>query len=268
MKAGIALLGRSRAGLAAVGAPVVAALRWLIGLAAMSAAVVVLAAHGSTWRRTVKDAFTRELRDALLGSLPAAGVLALLVGLGLVYQALYWLGDAGQMDLVGQVIAAVVVRELAPMMVAMILIGRSGSAVLIELTQMRSGGQLRMLDGLGVDPFLVYVVPRTIAMAIACFVLTVLFIAATLLVGYVSASSLGVVRVNLASFADLVVNAMGAGDYLLVPAKALAVGFAIGVICCHTALSRPRESSQVVAIGFVRAALAAIGVSGLLTLAL
>jgi phospholipid/cholesterol/gamma-HCH transport system permease protein len=263
-----ARIARSRAALAAIGAPVVSAVRWLIGLAAMSAAVVALAVRGSTWRRTVRDAFTRDVRDALLGSLPAAGVLALLVGLGLVYQTLYWLGDAGQMDLVGQVIAAVVVRELAPMMVAMILIGRSGSAVLIELTQMRSGGQLRMLDGLGVDPFLVYVVPRTIAMAIASFVLSVLFIAATLLAGYLAASLLGVVRIGPAAFADIVVNAMGAGDYLLVPVKALMVGFAVGVICCHTALSRPRESSQVVAIGFVRAALAAIGVSGLLTLAL
>jgi phospholipid/cholesterol/gamma-HCH transport system permease protein len=121
---------------------------------------------------------------------------------------------------------------------------------------------------MGVDPFLVYVVPRTIAMAIASFVLSVLFIAATLLAGYLAASLLGVVRIGPAAFADIVVNAMGAGDYLLVPVKALMVGFAVGVICCHTALSRPRESSQVVAIGFVRAALAAIGVSGLLTLAL
>lgn len=254
--------------LAALGAPVVGAARWLIALSAVGTAVLLLAGRGTTWRRTVRSAFARDLRDALLGSLPAAAVLAALVGLGLVYQALYWLERAGQMSLVGEVIVVVLMRELGPMLVALILAGRSGTALLIDMTQQRLGGQLRALDGMGVDPFLILVVPRTLAMTVASFTLTILFVAATLLVGFVSADLLDVVAMSFGEFVDNSVARMTAADFLILPVKSLALGFAIGVICCHTALTHRREAAGVVAVGFVRAVLAAVAVSGLLSLAI
>jgi phospholipid/cholesterol/gamma-HCH transport system permease protein len=254
--------------LARLGRPVVAAARWAIDVCAMAAAILMLAMRASSWRRTVTRAFARDLRAALFGSLPAASVLAAMVGLGLVYQALYWLGSAGQISLIGEVIVTVLLRELAPMMVALIVIGRSGTALLIELTQQRTGGQLRTLDGQGIDPFLVYVVPRTLAFAVASFTLTILFIVATLLFGFISASALGVVQLSFHDFVDTTIATMSVGDFVILPAKSLALGFAIGVICCHTALTHRRDATRVVASGFVRAVLAAVAVSGMLTLAI
>jgi phospholipid/cholesterol/gamma-HCH transport system permease protein len=253
--------------LARLGRPVVGASRWAIDVCAMSAAVLLLAMRASSWRRTVTRAFARDLRAALIGSLPAAAVLVAMVGLGLVYQALYWLGSAGQISLIGEVIVTVLLRELAPMMVALIVIGRSGTALLIELTQQRAGGQLRMLDGQGIDPFLIYVLPRSLAFAVASFTLTILVVVATLLCGYMSASALGVVQLSFHDFVDTTIATMSVGDFVLLPAKSLALGFAIGVICCHTALTHRREATRVVASGFVRAALTAVAVSGMLTLA-
>ena len=58
----------------------------------------------------------------------------------------------------------------------------------------------------------------------------------------------------------------GRGDFLLVPLKAIVLGFTIGVVCCHTALTHSREATRVVASGFVRSALAVLAMSGLLSL--
>jgi len=202
----------------------------------------------------------------LVGVLPATCVMALLVGIGLLYQALYWLEAAGRVTLLGRIIVVVLMRELAPVLVALLIIGRSGTSTLMHLTQMREGGQLRMLDSQGVDPFLLLVLPRTLAYTLGCFTLTMLFIAITLVAGYLTATTIGVVQVTFLGFIDNTLRSMGRGDFLLVPLKAVVLGFTIGVVCCHTALSHRREATRVVATGFVRAALAALAMSGLLSL--
>jgi len=107
--------------LGAIGRPVVSAARWLLEVGGMVAAVAVHATRGATWRPTVRQAFVLAARDAILGALPATLLLSLLVGLGLLYQALYWLEAAGQASMIGRVIVWVLVRELAPALVALVL---------------------------------------------------------------------------------------------------------------------------------------------------
>ena len=258
--------GPVRRMLAGIGAPVVGGVRWLSSNAALGASVVLMALRGSTWRRTVGAEFGHALREATLGVMPATCVMAFLVGLGLLYQAFYWLDAAGQLPLLGRIIVVVLMRELAPVLVALLIIGRSGTATLMQLTQMRDGGQLRMLDSQGVDPFLLLVLPRTLAYTVACFTLTVLFIAITMVAGFLFATLIGVVQVSFVDFVDETLRAKSIGDFLLVPLKSIALGVVVGVVCCHTGLTHRREATRVVAAGFVRAALAVLAVSGLLSM--
>jgi phospholipid/cholesterol/gamma-HCH transport system permease protein len=239
--------------LGSVGRPVVSAARWLVEVGGMSAAVASHAMRASTWRPTVRQAFVLAARDAILGALPATLLLSVLVGLGLLYQALYWLQATGQSSMIGRVIVWVLVRELAP--------------ALIRLTQMREGGQLRALDGQGIDPFLLLVVPRALAFVVAMFTLSILFVATTMVSGFASATLIGAIQISLPVFLADTVGMMGVGDFAILPAKSVAIGLAIGVVCCHTALSREREAASVVAIGFVRAAMAVFAISGVVSLA-
>ena len=64
--------------LGAIGSPVVSAVRWLSELGGMVAAIAVHATRGSTWRPCVRQAFVAATRDAILGSLPATLLLAVL----------------------------------------------------------------------------------------------------------------------------------------------------------------------------------------------
>lgn len=254
--------------LAILGAPVVGSALWLARQAAMGASIAFLSLRRSTWRRTVRAEFGRSIFAALLGPMTATAVTAILVGIGLVYQALYWLEAAGQVAMLGRIIVIVLVRELAPLLVGVILIGQSGTVLLIELTQMRAGGQLRMLDSQGVDPFLLLVLPRTLAFTLACFTLTVLFVATTLLAGYAAAMLMGAVKVTFWGYLDVILRGMRLTDFLLLPVKSLAIGFVIGVVCSDTALLHARSATRVVAVGFVRAAIAVFVASGLVSLIL
>jgi len=259
---------RLRLALAAIGTPVVAGLRWLFQVTGLAVSVVLMTPRRTSWRRTVRQEFARTLQGSVLGALPATAVTAVLIGAGLIYQALYWIEAAGQVDLLGRVIVVVLVRELAPMLVALIIIGQSGTATLIQLTQLRIGGQLRMLDSQGIDPFLLLVLPRVLAFTLAGFTLTILFIVITLFAGYAAANMIGFVKVTFWGYLDIIMRAVRATDFVLVPVKSLALGFIVGLVCCYTALIHARDATRVVATGFVRAALAVFAVSGLLSLLL
>ncbi len=133
-----------------------------------------------------------SLRLALVGSLPAIVFVAALVGLGMVYQALYWLRVAGQEGSISTILVTILLREVAPIMVGVILLGRSGSVLLTELSQLQRGRQIHALQAQGIDPFRFLVLPRGVAFALASYTLGIIFTLVTLLVGFGLASLLDV----------------------------------------------------------------------------
>ena len=114
----------------------------------------------------------------------------------------------------------------------LIVIGRSGSVMLDEIGQMVTGGQLRMLSSHGIDPLYYLLIPRTFAVAVSVFVLTVVFLPVAIISGFLAASALGVTNLSALDFADEVLSAAGWADYLLIPVKTLITGYIIGFISC------------------------------------
>lgn len=254
-----------------LGRPFMVGGHWLLLLTGLGAAVAVEATRLGNWRRTVRAEFHRTLHLAGVGSLPTVLIAGALIGLAMVYQALYWLEVAGQTDLLGRVIVTVLVREIAPLLVGLIVIGRSGSVVLLELGRIRAGPQYHMLHALGIDPFTYLVLPRALALALAVFCLTILFIVTALLFGFLIGSAFGAVQIGLWGFLDRVLRAMGPGTYLLVPLKTVMIGFAVGVVCAATALRSEisaRDMSRLLPTGYVRGVLACLVISGAVSLIL
>ena len=85
-------------------------------------------------------------------------------------------------------------------------------------------------------------------------------------VGFVGASMVSDVTLTFVDFLDTTVARMSAGDFLLLPTKSLVLGFTVGIVCCHTALTHRRDATRVVASGFARAVLAAAAVGSLVSL--
>jgi ABC-type transporter Mla maintaining outer membrane lipid asymmetry permease subunit MlaE len=110
-----------------------------------------------------------------------------------------------------------------------------------------------------------------IAMAIGTFTLAVLFIAVALTVGYIAGFAFGAIRITFWAFLDNFVLALQPRDYVLLPIKTLAIGFAIGLSCCFVALQPGRAGTDIRTLlprGFVRAVLALLLVEAGLALAL
>jgi phospholipid/cholesterol/gamma-HCH transport system permease protein len=243
-------------------------LNFILMLAAMSAGVVWDALHPYHWRRTVRSEFRRVLRQALGGGLITTTLTAALIGLGMVYQALYWLDAAGQEESIGTVLVTVLVREVVPVLIGLILLGRSGSVLLTELGPIQTGGQIRTLQALGIDPFATLILPRGTAFAIAAYTLGVIFVLVALLTGFVAGSILGAVQMSIWSFLDNILTAMHPADFAVFPIKLLVIGLLVATTSCLTALDhQPHETAKLMPRGFVRGLLAIMLSSGLLSLA-
>jgi phospholipid/cholesterol/gamma-HCH transport system permease protein len=250
--------------LQAIGGRVRAALAAVADTVAVIVAVLRQSQRPLTWRRTVRAEFLYHSYAVGVRGVPAAMVTALVVGLAGVAQALYWLELAGQGGLIGQVLVLVVVREIAPLVVTFIVIGRSGSVMLVQLGRMQSQGDLRALDAMGLDPLLYLLVPRTLALALATFCLSIVFLATCLLSGYVAAQLLGLTAETPGDFVGQVLGAMYPADFAIVPFKTLLSGFAVGLVMCLTALSPAGAGAgpeERLPVGFVASVLVTLLIS-------
>jgi phospholipid/cholesterol/gamma-HCH transport system permease protein len=243
--------------LAALGAATVRAGRAALELSAFAASVLATAAARDTWRRPVRAAFRHTLHRLAVRGLGTLVVTGAVLGLTLVAQLLYWLDITGQGELAGT------------LMTGLILFGRMGMAVLIDLGEARPRGWLRELERRGLDPLALMVVPRVLGFAAAALCVATVLLASTLFFGYLGASALGLVAYSIWDFADIVLRAMDASDFIVPPLKCLLIGFFVALICCATGLARDDaedELQRLLSRGFVRAALAILVVNGLFDL--
>jgi len=257
--------------LAASGRWTIALVRPLIELSSMAVAVLWQSCRPLNWRRTLVTEFTRQCYLVGIGSLSFILLSGVLIGLAMVVQFLFWLGLAGQRSLVGKVIVLVLVREIAPLLVALIIIGRSGSVNMVELGHMRANGQLRMLDAQGIDPFLFFIIPRALATAASMFCLTVVFILTALATGYLVGSLVYASDRTPVEFLNAVLAEMGIGEYAIIVLKPSIAGLLVSLITCITGLSvgsQARQVAEVLPIGFVKSVLAVFLVSGTLSILL
>ncbi len=128
----------------------------------------------------------------LLIQLHALGVLSLLivlvsglfVGMVLGLQGYNTLVDFGAEESLGVMVALSLVRELGPVVAALLFAGRAGSALTAEIGLMRATEQLSGMEMMAVDPIKRVIVPRFVAGAIAMPLLAAIFSAVGVLGGY------------------------------------------------------------------------------------
>jgi phospholipid/cholesterol/gamma-HCH transport system permease protein len=222
-----------------------------------------------TWRRPIRREFMRQCYQMGTRALPFIAVSGIFVGFGIVAQALLWLEVFGGTALLGGFLSVVLVREIAPVLVGLIVIGRSGSMILVELGTMKAEGQVHMLDAQGVDPFLYLVLPRVLALSLCMFCLTIAFVAVALVAGFVSGTLLDLTTFTFLDFIHRAIGSMGRQEYLLITAKTLTIGFVVGLISCKAALALSGSAADVLDIlprSFARSVLATLVISIVLTI--
>lgn len=176
--------------------------------------------------------------------LPIVGFLAAALGFAIVGQTVALLSQVGAQSLIGTVMVTVVVRELGPLVTAVVLLLRVGTATVIELGTARAFGEVEALEALGIDPIHYLVVPRVAGMAVAGLCLTAYFIMGTLLSGYVFAF-LQDVPLTPGEYFRQIVLALTWEDFVLLALKSLAFGLVISLVTCFHGLARPLQLTEV-----------------------
>lgn len=184
------------------------------------------------WVGTTRAAFARQVMAIGVEPLLFVGALAVFVGISVVVQLSSWIGQAGQSQLLGPVLVTVVARELGPVLINLVVIVRSGSAMTTELGVLKIDGAVRKLEAEGEDPFLQLVMPRVLGTAVSAFCLTIVFIFVAFASGYLFAASTGKGSRDLFLFADTVSRAVQPKDVFNILAKSILPALFAGASCC------------------------------------
>ncbi|MDF7674832.1 ABC transporter permease [Acetobacteraceae bacterium ESL0709] len=216
-----------------------------------------------TWRRSVQIEFWRNLRQMTGGGLVSVLVVAVLTGFGIVAQAVYWLGFAGMAQMTGSILSTVLVREIAPVLVGIILLGRSGMLIVTDLGNITLQKQLRVLNGQGIDPFIALLLPRSLAMTVSGFTLGMVFSLIALTMGYFVCWMKNIVTMPIWSFMFQVISSVHPEDYISIPLKFLLSGFAVGLSCCLSGMDITSEDdlTTILPKGFSRGIMSVMAIN-------
>lgn len=198
----------------------------------------------NTASRVIHPLIRNQIHTAGLRLLPAISFLAFALGLVIIGQTVSLLTRVGAQQFAGTVMVTVVVRELGPLVTALLVLARVGTATVIELGTARATGEVEALEALGIDPIHYLVVPRVLGLAISIFALTVYLILIALCAGYLFAFLQDVPLLPGDYFRQLAL-ALGWQDFVLLALKTLTFGSVIAVVTCYQGLAKPLRLEQV-----------------------
>ncbi|MBU0599469.1 ABC transporter permease [bacterium] len=175
-----------------------------------------------------------QIRFTGINALPLVNKLALLLGIVVIIQAATYLPKIGASDYIGSIITLVIIRELGPLMVAFIVIGRSGTAIATELCSMKINHEINALEVMGINPYQFIIIPRLLGVAISVFCLVVYFDVIALGGGYLV--SYLKIKLPLIAFMSGLKQSLALKDLILSGVKGLLFGFTIATIGCYQGL--------------------------------
>jgi phospholipid/cholesterol/gamma-HCH transport system permease protein len=214
-----------------------------LGAFALITLGVMLTKAGAA-RRLIGPLICREIARAGLRLLPMFLFVSAALGLLVIGQAVSWLTRVGAINYLGTIMVIVVVRELGPLVTALLVLARIGTANVVELGTARALGEVEALEALGIDPVHYLVVPRVLGMAVGVFCLTVYLILGALFSGYLWAF-LQDVPLQPGDYFTQLAGALSGLDFALLGTKTCAFGAIIAVVTCYHGLAQPLNLEEV-----------------------
>ena len=190
------------------------------------------------WRRGVAQAMEVGVR-----ALPILSLITFFIGLILALQSAYELNKLGAMNLVARAVALSMSRELGPLITAIVVIGRSGSAFAAEIGTMKVTEEIDALETMAISPIDFLVTPKFLAMVV---MLPCLTIWATMM-GIFGGALFGVAQADftLERYLRASVESLYLQDILTGLVKSLMFGVTITAVGCFEGFSTGGGAEQV-----------------------
>nr|YP_009314871.1 Hypothetical protein ycf63 [Scinaia undulata]SCW23326.1 Hypothetical protein ycf63 [Scinaia undulata] len=178
-----------------------------------------------------------------IGSLAIVLLASFFLGMIFTFQVAKELKYLNATQLVGSVLTATFVRELSPVLTAVIITGRIGSAFTAEIAAMKVTDQIDVLVALNIDPFDYLIKPRVWACLLLLPVLNMLALAAAICSSIFVGSML--YQIPPIVFVMSSSSSLYLLDLLCSSIKAMVFGFIIGIVSCSWGMTSSRGSSSV-----------------------
>src|SRR3954464_2752388 len=177
-------------------------------------------------------------------TLPIVAILSFFIGSVLALQAGYSMQNFGAKQFIGSLVGLSMARELGPMMVAILLAGRVGSAIAAELASMKVYQEVDALETMNIPPARMLVLPRLAAAAVMMPVLAIIADLVGWFGGAIVAKYTHFISIEPESYFATMRQYMQFSDVGKGLVKAEIFGFVVVLICCNIGLNTrggPRE---------------------------
>lgn len=190
--------------------------------------------------------FQRAISQAMqtgVGALPILSLITFFIGLILALQSAYELRKFGAINYVASAVAISMTRELGPLITAVVVIGRSGSAFAAEIGTMKVTEEIDALQTMAIDPVHFLVTPKFIAMILMLPCLTIWANA----MGVCGGALFGIAQADFTfgRYIQATLDALFMRDITTGLVKSVMFGMTITAVGCHEGLATGAGAEQV-----------------------
>lgn len=202
----------------------------LVGQLALNALRLARAPHEGPWRD-----LSGHLYHIGATALPITALVGFLIGVVLAYLTAKQLRQFGADAFIVNILGVALIRELGPLLAAILVAGRSGSAITAQIGVMRVTDELDAMSVMGISHSFRLVLPRALALAIAMPLISI-WTTFCALGGGVLAADLAL-DITPTFFMRALPEAVAIGNLVLASAKSVVFGTLIALIGCHYGLA-------------------------------
>ncbi len=248
--------------------------RWLVGFLTYTREIFMMTYlsfratlfHQTQSFRTILSVVFSQVYFTGYQALTLISVLAIGTSSIVVLQSSSQFNLLGSSNLVGQLMVVLIVREIAPLITALIVIARSGTAVTSEVGNMRVNREIEALEVMGINPLSFIVFPRLVGGMLSVVCLSLYFIYAAIFGGFIFAKLF--LNMTLDFYINSIMQVFAAEDVILFLCKNIFSGAIIFTICCYQGLQvkqGPHEVPQATTNGVVKSIIYVVGFNLIVT---
>jgi phospholipid/cholesterol/gamma-HCH transport system permease protein len=209
----------------------------LVGQLMLDIALIARAPREGPWRESSANLYKSGVR-----AMPVTALVGFLIGIVLSYLSALQLKNFGADIFIVNILGMGIIRELGPVLVAVLVAGRSGSAMTAQLGVMRVTEEIDALATMGVSRSLRLVFPKVAALALAMPLLVLWTSSIALMGGAVSAQFQ--LDISYGFFIDTLPKVVPVANLYIALAKGVTFGIMVALVACHFGLRvRPNTES-------------------------
>jgi phospholipid/cholesterol/gamma-HCH transport system permease protein len=194
-------------------------------------------------RKTASRVLTMQILFTGVEALSVVATISLSIGAVIIIQGLSLLPQFGQGQRIYDILIIVITRELGPILTALIVTARSGTAIATELGNMVINHEVEAYEVTGINPIRHIVVPRFIGVTISTFLLNLYFNVFGLMGSFVVTQLVS--PISLAEYSGGLLAALSVTDVIASVVKSLVFGAITSLVATFYGLQVERSSTEI-----------------------